>query len=83
MDFQTITHTEPTHPPGLAVEIPGNGKYRVKLGTGSLRGDCNCRRVTITANFDIEYVIRSFKIVIGRPVGKRSEAGVRLASKYD
>ena len=82
MDFQTITHTEPTNPPGIAIEIPGNGKYRVSLGTGSLRGDCDGRRVTVTANFDIEYVFRCFKIVVGRLVGKTGEGWVCLASKY-
>lgn len=81
MDFQTITHTEPTHPPGIVIVISGNGKYRINLSSRGLSGDCYYGRVTVTANFDVVYVFRCFKIVVGRLVGKIGEAWVCLASK--
>ncbi len=82
MGIQAITHTGPCHPPSIASEIPGNGHHWVRLSTGSLRGHLDCRRVTVTAKFDIGYVFRGLKIKAERLIGKIGYGLVFLASKY-
>lgn len=82
MDTQTIAHADPFHRPRITSRIPGNGQHRVRLGTGSLRGQRDGRRVTVTAKFDIKDEFRSFVIVVDRLVGYIGEGRIFLTSKY-